>query len=187
MITGNYSHKNKSGGCLVSPCRLCGRHMLHQQIVLTCWIQEIQDTARQTLSVGLPTYHSVAWAYVLLWILCMQVKYSRLFTIYGWIIKSAWHAVTFIRLHMIWLHMYTLTICSKIRLFKAKDQVSKIYTLNDKMLTKLQERICKRIYTVLVCTTDFNSKSDKMAHIMERLMGYLGFFYSGQQRSKTSL
>lgn len=74
-----------------------------------------QDTARQTLSVRLPTHHSVAWAYVLLWILCMQVKYSRLFTIYGWIIKSAWHAVTFIRLHMIWLHVYTLTICSKIR------------------------------------------------------------------------
>jgi len=55
------------------------------------------------------------------------------------------------------------------------------------MLIKLQESICKRIYTVLVCTTDFNSKSDKMAHIMERLMGYMSFFYSGQQRIKISL
>lgn len=54
------------------------------------------------------------------------------------------------------------------------------------MLTKLQESICKRIYTVLVCTTDFNSKSDKMAHIMERLIKLAGFilFRAAQVQTK---
>lgn len=148
-----------------------------------------QDTARQTPSVRLPTYHSVAWAYVLLWILCMQVKYSRLFTIYmdG---SSSLLGMQSPSSGCIWYgYMCThwLFVQRKERFFKAKDQVSQIYALNDKMLTKLQESICKRVYTVLVCITDFNSKSDEMAHIMERLMGYLGFFSSGQERIKTSL
>ena len=52
------------------------------------------------------------------------------------------------------------------------------------MLTQLQQSICKRIYTLLVCTTDFNSKSDKMAHVMERLIGYLGSFIQGSKGSK---
>lgn len=53
------------------------------------------------------------------------------------------------------------------------------------MFTQLQQRICKRIYTVVIHTTDFNSKCDKMARYGETdgLYGFL-WFRAGSDQNK---